>query len=147
MSQVQSQVGAESILIADCGSARTKVVLLDIVSGQYRFVAFAESASTVNEPWDDVSLGVVSAIRQIEQTTGYLLLDDEGKLVTPISESGRGVDRFAHGLDESTLHGDRVAEEGDFHVGLQRCLWAAEALQAGGVLGGVAGDCCHEEEC
>jgi len=94
MSQVQSQVGAESILIADCGSARTKVVLLDIVSGQYRFVAFAESASTVNDPWDDVSLGVVSAIRQIEQTTGYLLLDDEGQLVTPIAESGRGVDRF-----------------------------------------------------
>lgn len=94
MSQVQSQVGAESILIADCGSARTKVVLLDIVSGQYRFVAFAESASTVNDPWDDVSIGVVSAIRQIEQTTGYVLLDDESRLVTPTSESGRGVDRF-----------------------------------------------------
>jgi len=67
---------------------------LDIVSGQYRFVAFAESASTVNDPWDDVSIGVLSAIRQIEQTTGYALLDDEGKLMTPVSENGRGVDRF-----------------------------------------------------
>ncbi len=92
MSQVREQ--ANSILVADCGSTMTKVVLIEMVEGTYRFVARAEAPSTADTPWDDVSLGVVRAIRAMERTIGRPLLDKEGQLITPERGDGRGVDRF-----------------------------------------------------
>ncbi len=94
MSQTSPQPESESILVADCGSTRTKVVLLDVVSGQYRFVAYAESPSTGDDTWDDVSVGVVSAIREIERATGQQLLDHQEQLIRPQTSVGQGVDRF-----------------------------------------------------
>lgn len=94
MSEAQPQVPTESILIADCGSTVTKIVLLDVVEGQYRFVAHADAPSTVNDTWDDVSIGMVHAIRSMESTTGKTLLDGEGQLIRPESLDGQGVDRF-----------------------------------------------------
>ncbi len=88
------QLALESILIADCGSSTTKVVLLDVVEGQYRFIAYAQSISTVKQPWRDVSAGVIDAIRQLEQTTGRTFLDRNNQLVTPEYGDGRGIDRF-----------------------------------------------------
>ena len=92
MSEIQSQL--ESILIADCGSTTTKVVMLDTVQGQYHFIAYAESPSTVNEPWEDVSVGVIDAIREIEKVTGQTFLDRNNKLITPERGDGSGIDRF-----------------------------------------------------
>ena len=92
MSEFQQQL--ESILVADCGRTATKVVLLDMVSGQYRFVAFAEAPSTIQKPWEDISVGVVDAIRQLETLTGRTFLDSDGQLVTPELGDGKGVDRF-----------------------------------------------------
>jgi hypothetical protein len=92
MSEAQQQL--ESILIADCGSARTKLVLVDAIDGQYRFVAYAESPSTVNDTWDDISVGVVDAILRLQETTGRTFLGDEGELVVPETETGKGIDRF-----------------------------------------------------
>jgi len=91
MSQVQQ---LESLMIADCGSTITKVVLLDTVEGQYRFVAYAESPSTVDAPWEDVSVGVVRAIYQLEEMTGRTFLGPDEHLVTPERGDGSGVDRF-----------------------------------------------------
>jgi len=95
MSETRRQHQPESILIADCGSTKTKVVLLDVVQGQYRFVAYAEAPSTVNDPWDDVSVGIVHAIREMETTLGRTMLDADGRLLRPETPSGAGVDRFA----------------------------------------------------
>ncbi len=95
MSESRRQHQPESILIADCGSTTTKVVLLDVVQGQYRFVAYAEAPSTVNDPWDDVSVGIVHAIRRMEATLGRTMLDADGRLLRPETPAGAGVDRFA----------------------------------------------------
>lgn len=95
MSESRRQHQPESILIADCGSTTTKVVLLDVVQGQYRFVAYAEAPSTVNDPWDDVSVGIVHAVRKMESTLGRTILDDDGRLLRPETPAGAGVDRFA----------------------------------------------------
>jgi hypothetical protein len=95
MSETRRQHQPESILIADCGSTITKVVLIDVVQGQYRFVAYAEAPSTINDPWDDVSVGTVHAIRQLEATLGRTMLDADGRLLRPETPSGAGVDRFA----------------------------------------------------
>jgi hypothetical protein len=92
MSQAQQQL--DSILIADCGSAMTKVVLLDVIDGQHRFVAYAESPSTVNDTWDDVSIGVAEAIDRLQEVTGRTFFGDDGQLVIPETPSGVGIDRF-----------------------------------------------------
>ena len=96
----------ESILAADCGSARTKVVLIDLVEDQYRpstgplsgsgyrFVARAEAPTSGGPPWSDVTVGLREAISHIEEITGRALLDEEGQLITPEQANGRGVDAF-----------------------------------------------------
>jgi hypothetical protein len=92
MSQAQQQL--DSILIADCGSTTTKVVLLDNIDGQQRFVAYAESPSTVNDTWDDVSVGVTEAILQLQEITGRTFFGDDGQLVIPEMPNGQGIDGF-----------------------------------------------------
>jgi hypothetical protein len=84
----------ESILAADCGSTMTKVILIDTIDGQYRFVAQGKALSTIESPRADVLLGVRHAIGQIEEATGRLLLDEQGQLITPEQASGNGVDAF-----------------------------------------------------
>ncbi|MBN1314131.1 MAG: glutamate mutase L [Anaerolineales bacterium] len=84
----------ESILIADCGSTTTKVVLLDIVSGQYRFIAKGQSPTTAEPHWLDVCIGVKQAIAQIETITDRNLVDENGNLLIPSQGIGTGVDLF-----------------------------------------------------
>ena len=60
----------ESVLIADCGRNTTRVALVEVVDQAYRFVARGEVPSTLEEPFPDVTIGVLNAIRAIEDTTG-----------------------------------------------------------------------------
>jgi uncharacterized protein (TIGR01319 family) len=84
----------ESILVADCGSTTTRASLIDLVSKEFRLVAEGETASTVEVPWSRISIGVRAAVRQIEELTGRMLLDQEGQLIMPEREDGSGVDGF-----------------------------------------------------
>jgi hypothetical protein len=84
----------ESILVVDCGSTTTKAVLLDVVEGQYRFLAYGEAPSTAHAPWSDVSIGVVDVLRQLEETTKRTLFGSDGQLIIPEDLEARGVDRF-----------------------------------------------------
>lgn len=84
----------ESIVAADVGSTLTHVCLLDLIEGTYRFVAHAESASTLSPPEDDITIGLRRAIRQLERITQRPLLDEQGDLITPEQDSGAGVDVF-----------------------------------------------------
>jgi hypothetical protein len=83
----------ESVLVADCGSNITRVALVEVVDQAYRFVARGEPPSTLEEPFPDVTIGVINAISAIEDTTGKRLLA-RGKLITPQQEDGSGVDAF-----------------------------------------------------
>jgi len=84
----------ESILAADCGTSTTRVFLLDVVDEQYRFVAGGEAPTSVAAPGNDIVLGVIQAIRQLESITGKRFLDDEQKLIRPERSDGSGVDAF-----------------------------------------------------
>ncbi len=92
MSEIRRRL--ESILIVDCGTTTTKAVLLDLVAGQYHLVAHARAPSTVYEPWQDISVGVVSAIARLQEISGRTFLDPEDQLITPEHADGRGVDRL-----------------------------------------------------
>jgi len=87
----------ESILVADCGAVFTKLLLLESVEDEtaqfsYRFVAQAETLTTLDAPWNDLSVGVVNAIEEIEQITGRTLYR-AGRLITP-QYGLEGVDAF-----------------------------------------------------
>lgn len=83
-----------SILLADCGTVMTKVVLLDRAGGQYRFVARGEAPTTAEYPWSDVAEGIRHAVEQIQKVTGRDFFDATGNLISPELDR-QGVDVFA----------------------------------------------------
>jgi len=83
-----------SILVADCGTTRTTVGLVERVNGHHRLVARGEAISTHGSPWLDATVGVCEAIRQIEGLVGRRLLAEAGILVQPQSQTDGGVDVF-----------------------------------------------------
>jgi len=84
-----------SILLADCGTVITKVVLLDQVAGQYRLVAQGEASTTAEYPWSDVAAGIRHAVEQISEITGRRFFDTGGNLISPELAGGQGVGVFA----------------------------------------------------
>ncbi len=82
-----------SLLAVDCGSASTTAILIEPVDGRYRLTANGQSPSTYDSPWQDITLGVVEAVRQIENLAGRTLLAPGGWPITPQSSS-QGVDAF-----------------------------------------------------
>jgi hypothetical protein len=84
----------ESILVADCGSVTTRALLLDIVSGQYRFVARGEAPTTGEPPWSDVTVGLLHAIGEIERITGRQIVGEDGRPIVPSQGKAAGVDLF-----------------------------------------------------
>ena len=85
----------ESLLVADCGSTHTTVVLFDMVAGAYRLIARTAVPTTIAAPWFDVAHGIQQAINQISETTGRKLLNKQGRLIRPVRSDGSGVDHFA----------------------------------------------------
>jgi hypothetical protein len=81
-------------LVADCGSTRTTVALIERVNGHHRLVARGETISTHLSPWLDATVAVRAAIRQIEGLAGRRLLDENGVLIQPRSQTSNGVDTF-----------------------------------------------------
>lgn len=82
----------ESILVADCGTVSTNLSLLERVADSYRFVAQAQTLTTVGAPWNDVSEGVMHAVAELEQITGRTF-HAGGRIVVP-REGLTGVDAF-----------------------------------------------------
>ncbi len=86
----EAQVG--SILALDIGSVTTQAVLVARVEGTYRFVARAQSPTTVEAPWADVAVGARHAIEQLMAIIDRSLLDGSGDVIVPEREDGSGVD-------------------------------------------------------
>ena len=85
---------SSGILVADCGSTRTTVALIERVNGHHRLVARGETISTHLSPWLDATVAVRAVVRQIEGLVGRRLLDENGVLIRPRSQTGNGVDAF-----------------------------------------------------
>lgn len=64
---------ASRILITDCGSTTTKALLFEHQGGSWRLVGSGDAPTTVEAPVADVTVGVVNATREIEETTGIRL--------------------------------------------------------------------------
>ncbi|MFH0748751.1 MAG: glutamate mutase L [Candidatus Bathyarchaeota archaeon] len=82
-----------SILATDCGSTTSKARFFKRVGTEYRFIAAGEAPTTVETPYEDVTLGVRNAVKEIEERTHHKLLSPEG-IITPSEGDMVGVDLF-----------------------------------------------------
>lgn len=81
-----------SILATDCGSTTTKAILIELVDGQYRLRVRGEAPTTVEAPYEDVTIGVLNAVREVEELAGRTLIRD-GRIIRPQQED-EGVDAY-----------------------------------------------------
>jgi uncharacterized protein (TIGR01319 family) len=84
----------KSILATDCGSTTTKAILIERQGGEYRLVVRGEAPTTVEAPFDDVTVGVVNAVREVEELAGKAILDVQNHIMTPLRADGAGVDMY-----------------------------------------------------
>ena len=90
-----SFVNVNSALIADVGSVNTRLVLIDLVEGQYRLVSSARARSTAEPPLNSVGTGLERAIAQMTALTGRALISPDPEQMLLIPETGgQGVDEF-----------------------------------------------------
>ena len=75
------------ILATDCGSTTTKAILIQKVDGVYRQTHRGEAPTTVEEPFADVTVGVVNSITEIQELAGRRLIDDNGQIIRPATET------------------------------------------------------------
>ena len=67
---------ARVILATDCGSTTTKAILIEKRGDEYRLVCRGEAPTTVEAPFEDVTIGVLNAIAEVEELSGRTLLRD-----------------------------------------------------------------------
>lgn len=60
----------QRIVATDCGSTTTKAILIErSPTGEYRLVARGEAPTTVERPFEDVTVGVLNAVTELEEIT------------------------------------------------------------------------------
>ena len=86
-----------TILATDCGSTTTKAILVERRGDEYRLIVRGEAPTTVEAPFDDVTVGVVNAVREIEDLTGRRFIEErpEGpRVLAPRNAAGEGADLY-----------------------------------------------------
>jgi uncharacterized protein (TIGR01319 family) len=114
------------IFIIDIGSTTTKGLLLEKRDGSYFFKAMADAPTTVERPFEDVGIGIKSAISGVEKASGIKIMDGETLLVPFLatSSAGGGLQALVFGLTksetgravEATAYGAGAIISGSFTV-------------------------------
>ncbi|UCH36880.1 MAG: glutamate mutase L, partial [Candidatus Bathyarchaeota archaeon] len=82
------------VLATDVGSTTTKARLFKKILGEWRYLASGEAPTTVEAPYEDVTMGALNAIREVEELTGLSILSsDRRKIVVPRTNE-TGVDLY-----------------------------------------------------
>lgn len=83
-----------SILAVDMGNVHTRAVLIDQVEGVYRLVGRSQTRTTAGFPIGDAYVGVERALLAMSQTTGRMLIREDGRVIIPEQSDRSGVDLF-----------------------------------------------------
>ena len=86
------------IVATDCGSTTTKAILIQKVQDEkgdwvYRQTFRGEAPTTVEAPFEDVTMGVLNAINELEDLSGLKILDDDNNIIRP-SKAKVGTDVY-----------------------------------------------------
>ena len=71
------------ILATDCGSTTTKAILIEKRGNEFRLIVRGEAPTTVEAPFEDVTMGVLNSVGEVEELTGRKLLDESGRIISP----------------------------------------------------------------
>ena len=82
------------ILATDVGSTTTKARFFYKKDGEWRFLVAGEAPTTVEAPYEDVTLGVQNAVREVEELTGHRILASDGSGMIIPYDGERGVDLY-----------------------------------------------------
>lgn len=83
-----------TILATDCGSTTTKAILIEKVDGEYRLSVRGEAPTTVEAPFDDVTVGVLNAVMEVEELSGRKIIDENDLILRPAKDEKTGVDIY-----------------------------------------------------
>jgi uncharacterized protein (TIGR01319 family) len=91
-----------SVIATDCGSTTTKAILIEKNdAGEYRLAHRGEAPTTVEAPVEDVTRGVLNAVRELEELRGRPLIVDErprADLYVSTSSAGGGLQLIVGGV-------------------------------------------------
>ncbi len=82
-----------TILATDCGSTTTKAILIEKRGEEYRLIVRGEAPTTVEAPFEDVTRGVLNAVREVEELSGKKILDGE-QIIKQVKSKEEGVDTY-----------------------------------------------------
>jgi uncharacterized protein (TIGR01319 family) len=82
----------DSILVVDVGNINTRVALIDVAGGAFRFVAAGQARTTIELPFNDMGEGVRQALDELRQITGRNFLDEDAHFIIPSRSDGSGAD-------------------------------------------------------
>jgi len=90
----KSKEDMEYILATDVGSTTTKARFFHRRDGEWRFLVAGEAPTTVEAPYEDVTLGVRNAVREVEEFTGHQILSLDGSGIDIPYDGKKGVDFY-----------------------------------------------------
>lgn len=91
MSEAAPQI--RSVLATDCGSTTTKAILIEHTPEGWRLVTRGEAPTTVEAPFDNVTVGVINAVTEVQELRGRRLVGEDGKILIP-QRGEEGVDLY-----------------------------------------------------
>ncbi len=71
------------IVATDCGSTTTKAILIEKRGDEYRLIVRGEAPTTVEAPFEDVTMGVLNSVAEVEELSGRKILDEKGAIISP----------------------------------------------------------------
>jgi uncharacterized protein (TIGR01319 family) len=81
------------IVATDCGSTTTKAILIEKRGDEYRLIVRGEAPTTVEAPFEDVTMGVLNSVAEVEELSGRKILDEKGAIISP-AKSNVGTDIY-----------------------------------------------------
>ena len=78
---VQDLNSIKVIVATDCGSTTTKAIMIEEVDGVFRQTFRGEAPTTVEEPFANVTVGVVNAVTELQELSGRRLIADDGTIL------------------------------------------------------------------
>jgi len=91
---MQSLEEMQYILATDVGSTTTKARFFAKKNGEWRFIVAGEAPTTVEAPFEDVTQGVINAVREIEELTNHRIMSQDGMGVEVPYNGKTGVDLY-----------------------------------------------------
>ncbi|MHC4661996.1 MAG: glutamate mutase L [Planctomycetota bacterium] len=119
-----TDIPPQTLLVTDIGSTTTKALLFQLAGDRYNLVGTGHAPTTVEAPTEDVTVGLLNAVKALEANIDHKLLDDGALAI------GKGFDTF---LATSSAGGGLQI----LVSGLAKTVTAKSAYRAAGAAGGV----------